>query len=197
METIIDFIRHGEPEGGRRFRGHSIDDALTDKGWAQMRLAVESGCPWTQIVSSPLLRCYAFAHELSQQHDVPISIDDRLKEVGFGEWEGLTHAEIQACDLSQYQNFYADPVNNRPPGAEPLNIFFARISSALKSIVVDYAGQHVMAVAHAGVIRGIMVEVLSISAEAAYRIQVTNAGLSRIRYESGNFQLVFLNRKCI
>ncbi len=197
METTIDFIRHGEPEGGHRFRGHSIDDALTEKGWTQMRLAVESRFPWTQIVSSPLIRCHAFAHELSQQYHVPLVVDDRLKEVGFGDWEGFTHAEIQARNLPQYQAFYADPVNNRPPGAESLDVFFSRVSSALKTIVADFAGQHVVVVAHAGVIRGIMVHVLDIPTIAAYRIQVVNAGLSRIRYESGRFQLVFLNRKCV
>ncbi len=197
METVIDFIRHGEPEGGRRFRGHSIDDALSEKGWAQMRLAVESGFPWTQIVSSPLVRCHAFADELNQQHHIPVRIDDRLKEVGFGSWEGLTHDEIQTCDLSHYQAFYSDPVGNRPPGAEPLDVFFARVSGALKTIVADFSGQHVLVVAHAGVIRAIMAHVLDIPAMAVYRIQVVNAGLSRIRYGSGHFQLVFLNRKSV
>lgn len=197
METVIDFIRHGEPEGGHRFRGNSIDDVLSEKGWAQMRSVVGDACPWTQIVSSPLLRCYAFASELSQQHHVPLSIDDRLKEVGFGDWEGSTRAEIQARDLSGYQAFYADPVCARPPGAEPLDVFFTRVSGALKTIVADFAGQHVVAMAHAGVIRAVLAHVLDIPAAAAYRIQVVNAGLSRVRYESGHFQLIFLNRNGI
>ncbi len=195
METIIDFIRHGEPEGGQRFRGHSIDDPLSEKGWGQMRSAVENSCPWTQVVSSPLIRCHAFARELNQQHHIPVQVDDRLKEVGFGDWEGFSHAEIQARDLSRHQAFYADPVSNRPPGAEPLDVFFTRISGALETIVTDFVGQHVLVVAHAGVIRAIMAHVLDIPAVAVYRIQVINAGLSRVRYESGRFQLIFLNRK--
>jgi len=197
METIIDFIRHGEPEGGNRFRGSSIDDALSEKGWSQMRSAVGDTCPWTQIVSSPLVRCHAFASELSQQHHVSLAVDDCLKEVGFGDWEGFTRAEIQARDLSGYQAFYADPVRDRPPGAEPLDVFFARVSGALETIVTDFSGQHVLVVAHAGVIRAVMAHVLDIPAVAAYRIAVVNAGLSRVRYESGCFQLVFLNRKRI
>jgi len=195
METIIDFIRHGEPEGGNRFRGNSIDDVLSERGWAQMRSVVGDVCPWTQIVSSPLVRCHAFASELSQQHAVPLVVDDRLKEVGFGDWEGFTRAEIQARDLSGYQAFYADPVRDRPPGAEPLDVFFTRVSGALKTIVTDFAGQHVVVVAHAGVIRAVMAHVLDIPAVAAYRIQVVNAGLSRVCHESGCFRLVFLNRK--
>ena len=34
--TTIDLIRHGEPVGGRRYRGGRMDDPLSEKGWAQM-----------------------------------------------------------------------------------------------------------------------------------------------------------------
>ena len=64
--TIIDFIRHGEPVGGRAYRGHNIDDPLSEKGWQQMRTAVADHCPWSQLISSPLLRCKDFANELAE-----------------------------------------------------------------------------------------------------------------------------------
>lgn len=38
--TRFDLIRHGEPEGGRKFRG-STDHPLSQDGWAQMRYAVQ------------------------------------------------------------------------------------------------------------------------------------------------------------
>ena len=141
METTIDFIRHGEPEGGSYFRGNSIDDPLSEKGWAQMRAAVGDACPWTTIVSSPLQRCYAFAELFSQQHSLPLRVDERLKEVGFGDWEGSTRAQVKAKNMSQYQAFYSDPVNHCPPGAEPLEEFFARVSQAIEMIVANYSSQ--------------------------------------------------------
>ncbi|HHO59588.1 MAG TPA: histidine phosphatase family protein, partial [Thiotrichales bacterium] len=63
MTTCIDVIRHGEPEGGRRYRGHSVDDPLTEKGWLQMRSAVPENPPWQHIISSPLVRCLDFSRE--------------------------------------------------------------------------------------------------------------------------------------
>lgn len=81
--TLIDMLRHGEPVGGRRYRGQT-DDPLSDKGWRQMRAATAETRPWTAIVSSPLLRCRAFAEELAGQTGLPLAVDDRLKEVGFG-----------------------------------------------------------------------------------------------------------------
>jgi len=196
-QTIIDFIRHGEPEGGKRYRGNSINDPLTEKGWAQMRATVGDSCPWTQIISSPLVRCHAFARELSQRHSLPLLQDDRLKEVGFGDWEGFSRAQIQSRDLAQYQGFYADPVNNRPPGAEPLDLFFTRVSAALKAMVTDFPDQHILVVAHAGVIRAAMAHVLGMPAEAAYRVQVLNANLTRFRYSEDGFVLDFLNRNFV
>lgn len=52
MILHLDLLRHGETELGGGLRG-SLDDALTDKGWAQMRQAVAGQGPWDRLVSSP------------------------------------------------------------------------------------------------------------------------------------------------
>jgi len=179
--TTIDLIRHGEPEGGRAFRGHNIDDPLSEKGWLQMRDAIGEHCPWSHIVSSPMQRCSAFANEVASKHGLTVSIDDRLKEVGFGEWEGKMPEQLQQQRLDEYTAFYADPVNNRPAGAEDLEIFISRVVDAWNDISQRYAGQHVLVVAHAGVMRAIIAHVLLSEPAGLYRIKVENAGISRIR----------------
>lgn len=180
-DTIIDLIRHGEPVGGRAYRGHNIDDPLSDKGWQQMRKAVGNHCPWSNIISSPLLRCKAFAEELATRHGLPVSIDDRLREVGFGEWEGKTPDQLMQQRLAEYNAFYADPVHNRPPGAENLDAFIERVTAAYRQLAEQYAGQHVLVVAHAGVIRAVIAHVLHAEPLGLYRIKVNNAGITRIR----------------
>ena len=59
--TVVDLLRHGEPDGGQKFRG-SVDDPLNVRGWEQMRTAVGNYREWEVIISSPLIRCAAFAH---------------------------------------------------------------------------------------------------------------------------------------
>ncbi|MCK4743122.1 MAG: alpha-ribazole phosphatase family protein [Sulfuriflexus sp.] len=180
-ETIIDFIRHGEPEGGRAFRGHRIDDPLSEKGWQQMRDAVGEHCPWSHIISSPLLRCKAFAEELANKHQLSITIDDRFKEVGFGDWEGKTPDQLKQKSAEEYAAFYADPVNSRPAGAEELNSFIQRVTAAYKEAITKHSGQHILIVAHAGVIRAALAHVLHAEPIGLYKIIVDNARFSRIR----------------
>ena len=126
MTTRIDVIRHGEPVGGRRYRGHGVDDPLTETGWQQMWDAVGDRPSWHHIASSPLSRCLAFAQELSKKLRAGYSVDDRFKEIGFGAWEGLTPDEILSKDSNALNHFFQDPVRNRPEGAEPLETFSGR-----------------------------------------------------------------------
>ncbi len=79
--TTLDFLRHGEPMGGKRYRGKT-DDPLSQKGWAQMCTATAGERPWMAIVSSPLSRCRTFAEWLAGVTGLPLSVDERLAEVG-------------------------------------------------------------------------------------------------------------------
>lgn len=191
-ELIIDLIRHGEPEGGRRYRGHRIDDLLSKRGWQQMRDAVSPPQNWQQLVSSPMQRCCQFADELSRQLSVPIKIDDRLKEVGFGVWEGCDHLDLERDYPGQREAFYRDPVNHRPQGAEPLDEFRTRVNAAIDDIKASCHGP-ILVVAHAGVIRAALAEVLNLSDQSMYRLVIENAGISRLRQTSSGTRLEALN----
>jgi alpha-ribazole phosphatase len=179
-ETEIELLRHGEPVGGRRYRG-KLDDALSEKGWQQMWHAVGARADWQQIVTSPLLRCRAFAMALGERHGLPVEVDARFAEVGFGSWEGRTRQELEAETPGQVRRFLQDPVRNRPPGAELLDDFTCRVQEGFDNVLQAYAGQRVLLVAHAGVIRTVMAQVLGIPPAVMYRIHVANAGLTRIR----------------
>ena len=176
MTTKIDVIRHGEPVGGRRYRGYGVDDKLTETGWLQMRDAVPQDPPWQHIVSSPLKRCLEFSQELADDLPIHCSVDDRVKEIGFGVWEGMTPEEILAEDPEALNHFYADPVNNRPEGAEPLHTFSQRVWDAYQDIVTHHEGKHVLIVAHAGVARAVTANILKMSLDDVY---------SRLRIEYG------------
>jgi len=190
VTTTVDLMRHGEPVGGRRYRGQ-IDDPLSEKGWAQMHAALGESVPWTQIVSSPLQRCRAFAESLAERHGLPLTLDERLKEVGFGVWEGKSAAEIEQDAPGTLAQFRADPINACPAGAEPLADFHARVAAGMEDLLAQHAGRHVLLVGHAGVMRMALAWALRIPLENAYRIEVATASLTRLRFEAGRASLIF------
>lgn len=192
-ETVIDLIRHGEPVGGRRYRGHSIDDPLNEKGWSQMWNAVGEYHAWNHIITSPLQRCQTFAHALAERHGIDVTVEPRFKEVGFGSWEGQSHDAIKIGRANEYQAFLQDPVNCRPQGAEPLDDFIQRVSSAYQDAVERYCGSHFLIVAHAGVMRALIAKTVQAPAAGLYRIKISNGGITRIRQTQAGDVLELLN----
>lgn len=194
LEVTVDLLRHGEPLGGSKFRGHGINDPLNDLGWRQMRAAVRGYAGWQQLISSPMERCRCFAAELATERSLPLAIEPNLREVGFGAWEGLTPAELRVQDAAAYERFYQDPEQHRPARAESLEHFRQRVVSAYTQTINGHPGRHLLVVAHAGVIRAIIGHVLQSPLQCWYRISIDYASLSRIRYTRYGTKLVFANR---
>jgi alpha-ribazole phosphatase len=197
-DTVIDLLRHGEPVGGRRYRGQ-IDDPLSDKGWQQMRAAVANRDEWDVIRSSTLKRCSEFAQELAAQRHLSLTLDERLKEIGFGAWEGQTAEQLCAQDPQRLENFWRDPVTHRPAGAERLTDFQSRVQAAWSDILATHPGQRVLVVGHAGITRMMVSLALGSPIENMFRIQVGNAALTRLRIRGRGAaalpQLVFHGQK--
>jgi alpha-ribazole phosphatase/probable phosphoglycerate mutase len=178
--TTLDLIRHGEPDGGPRYRGWQ-DDPLSADGWRQMRASVDGQAPWQLIVSSPLRRCSEFAQELATKHNAPMVVDERLREVGFGSWEGCTAEQIREREPTALQSFYDDPINNRPPDAEPLATFRDRVVCCLQDLLSEHRGKHLLLVCHAGVIRTAISHTLEAPLHTLYRQAVDYASITRLQ----------------
>ncbi|AGA92217.1 fructose-2,6-bisphosphatase [Thioflavicoccus mobilis 8321] len=181
-ETIVDLIRHGEPEGGRMIRGSGIDHPLSALGWQQMRAAVGDCAPWCQIVSSPMARCRPFAQELAGRHGLPLVVEPALHEIGMGTWEGRRAAEVAAAEPVAYEAFRRDPVRHRPPGGETLEALAERVGQVFARLIASHPGRHLLLVCHAGVARAILGHALGAAPAVWYRLRIDYAGLSQIRH---------------
>jgi alpha-ribazole phosphatase/probable phosphoglycerate mutase len=144
--------------------------------------AASADTPWQAIISSPLRRCREFAEKLSEQQALPLTIDERLKEVGFGVWEGKTGDMLRQQDDQTLKQFYHDPIKYRPQGAEPLDRFSQRVEQALQAAIECHSGKHILIVAHAGVIRSALSLTLGIPLGNMYRLSIASASLSRLEF---------------
>lgn len=158
----IDLLRHGESELSQTLRG-STDDALTTLGWQQMQQTVNQALPlspespnWQCIMSSPLQRCRLFAEKISQDLQLPLTLNAQLQEMHFGDWEGVSSLEIYQKYPEQLAKFWETPTQFTPPQAESMHDFHLRVMQALKQILTQlkmYQAQNALIVTHGGVIK--------------------------------------------
>lgn len=179
----VDLIRHGEPAGGEMYRGHK-DDPLSEKGWQQMHAAIQTGDRWDRILTSPLRRCREFAEQLGKQHGSPVDICEGFKEMCFGDWEGLTRAEVDTHFGDLQQRFWQDAERHPPSNSEPMQDFHARIGTAWQTYQPQQ-GERILLVCHGGVIRMLLAHVLGLTpslAMAGFRVPYANR--SRLKLDA-------------
>ncbi len=92
-------LRHGQTKSNAdsRMQGQLNTD-LTDLGRAQAVAAAEVLAKRQPllIVSSDLRRAHDTALTLGERSGIPVRVDTRLRETNLGDWQGLTHAEVDA-----------------------------------------------------------------------------------------------------
>lgn len=173
---LLDLLRHGEVQGGARFRGKQ-DDPLSPLGWEQMRRATSDRPGWTRIISSPSRRCADFARDLADELGLPFEERAVFRERGFGAWEGLAADEIPGELLDR---FWSDPVNYTPPGAETFAAFRARVLEGWRDLLCA-TDPHALLVTHGGVIRILASEVLRMSEDGFLLFEAPYACHVRLR----------------
>jgi alpha-ribazole phosphatase len=184
MTLRLDLLRHGETELGGGLRG-SLDDALTEKGWQQMREAVLAQGPWDRLVSSPLQRCARFAEELAGRLGLPVELQADLQELHFGAWEGQSAAALMETDADSLGLFWADPYAFTPPQGEPVAAFAARVLAAIARLHATYAGERVLLVSHGGVMRLLLAQARGLPREQLLNVEVGHGALFSLSVESG------------
>lgn len=155
----LDILRHGETTFSHTLRGH-LDDELTEQGWLQMQntlnVYLQQAPVWDAVITSPLQRCQKFAEKISQNLQLPLIIESKLKEFYFGDWEGKTTLEIYENTPAQLAQFWEKPSLYHPPKGEKLSDFQERIQQSLNDLRIKahvYQWNRVLMIGHGGVIK--------------------------------------------
>jgi broad specificity phosphatase PhoE len=117
MLTLL-LTRHGQAVEGDVMLGGQLDVPLRPSGReeAEALAARLAGVRIDRIVSSPMIRALQTAQIVATGR--PVEVDERLRELDYGRWEGLTYAEIDAHDPELRARWEHDPASTHSPGGE-------------------------------------------------------------------------------
>lgn len=105
--------------------------------------------PVTAAFASPLGRAMETAQLIIGQRDIPLSLDERLKEIGLGPLEGMSMDEAELAHPIQVANFWNRPHTFAMEGAETVSQLQARVLCSITDIATTHVGQSVLLVSHA------------------------------------------------
>jgi len=190
-------IRHGQINGYEDFPvyGHTDVD-LTEIGILQMQQMSERLrlVGLEAIYSSDLKRSTTGARIIARYHDVPIHFLPELREMHFGDWEGLTLSDIQDHFPEELEKRKADLVNYRIPGdAESIGHFSKRVTDCYERILAGHEGKDIVIVAHGGVNRVILCKALGLDLVHLFNIHQDYGCLNIIDYFSDSVLVRLIN----
>jgi broad specificity phosphatase PhoE len=181
-------VRHGETDSARerRFAG-SRDVALTPRGRRQGEAVARAlaGAHAAVVYASPLGRARESAELIAAPSGLPVRVEPAFREMAFGEWEGLTRAEVEQRYPGALAGWAASPHLVQPPGGERLDEVAARVRAGLSALADAQGGQTVVLVSHAIVVRLIVLEALGLGPDRLWSVDASPAGITEIEYVDG------------
>ena len=187
----IYLVRHGKTVSSGTYCGAG-DVPLADEG----RLQVLNIAPFlkktgvSHCFSSPLLRCRETLKLLDL--DVNCSVEENLREIHFGRWEGMTFDEISRNDPEKLEEWMKLQEQFTFPGGEKILDFSSRIGECFK-MITSTNFEKVLVVCHGGVIRHALCHLLELPCHKANSFEIGEGTVSSLIYENGHSVLQKLN----
>jgi probable phosphoglycerate mutase len=182
-EATLLLIRHGETQWNAqvRIQGHR-DIALSERGQRQAhRLARFLGAQAIDAVyASDLARARQTAQPLADALGRPLQLDARLRERGFGLFEGSTYEEAQANWPNEYAIWRRRDPAHALPGGESYLAARTRVLQCLEEIVRAHAGATLAVVTHGGVLDIVYRAAYGIPWETPRSHLLPNASINRV-----------------
>lgn len=194
--TLILAIRHGETAWNRegRLQGH-LDIPLNAVGQQQACRVGEALAdqPLQAVYASDLQRACATAEAIAGHHGLLVQRDGRLRERGFGRFEGLRWPEIEAAWPDEAARWRRREPDFEMAGGESLARFFARCVPAVTELAQAHAGGSIAVVVHGGVLDCLYRAATHLDLQAPRSWVLGNAAINRLLYSPQGLSLVGWN----
>ena len=202
MKLIL--VRHGETHWNkeRRIQGGDSDIKLNDTGLEQARKLASflANEPIIAIRSSPMQRAIATAQAIASYHQVPVEVDQGLKELRVGDLEGMSLANL-GITFSQFLiQWWQERGTLKLPNGESIIELQQRAWNAVEKLLEKHktSPEHntetaVVVVSHYFVTLTIILKALELPLDYFNKFKVDPSGISIIEFRDGRARLVTFN----
>jgi broad specificity phosphatase PhoE/ribonuclease HI len=183
--TRLILVRHGETALTRQGRYSGRGDVpLSDEGQAQAMAAGGRVAGISRdvaaVVTSPLQRCVRTAEIIAAElGGADVTVLPELIECDFGEWEGLTFAEVRERWPAELSAWLESPAV-APPGGESFDAVAERARAAVGTVLKAYPRSVVVVVSHVSPIKLILRDTLAATDGFLHRLFLDAAGVSTL-----------------
>jgi len=194
--TLFYLVRHGEHRlQGQLAAGRTPGIGLSPKGRAEAAAVAErlAGETIDAIYSSPLDRTRETAEIIAGRLDLPVIIRENVIELDFGEWTGLTFAQVRTDE--RWELWRTCRSIAAIPGGENWRQVQDRTVNALFDLRRSHPDGTVVVVSHGDVIRAALLFALGMPLDLYNRIEVGTASVSTIRIDDNGIRVHAVNER--
>jgi probable phosphoglycerate mutase len=193
--TRISAIRHGETAWNvdTRLQGH-LDIPLNEVGLRQAQHLAQTLVQRETIdaiYASDLSRAHSTAQAIAQAMGQTVTVHAGLRERHFGAFQGRTYAQIET-ELPEHAWHWRKrtPDWAPPGGGESLTVLRERVIQTVEALAAAHAGQHIVMVAHGGVLDILYRAAARLDLQAPRTWALTNTAVNRLLWTPQGLSLV-------
>lgn len=192
MVTLL-LVRHGFSEGNKTntFTGH-LDVPLCDVGIKQAELVSDyilKNYKVDAVYSSPLSRAINTVKKVADTLSIPLHVDEGIKEIYGGEWEGVSYKQIEEQDPVFYRKWSDNKGTVHCPNGESMEEAGLRALKSIRKICEENDEKIIVISSHGGVLRALRCFLSGLSIESFNDLPwMPNASISIVSYQDGKFE---------
>lgn len=196
--TKLILVRHAvtKDNEGNRLSGH-IDSMLSEEGIKQVRKLTDylKKQKIDKIFSTTSKRTKDTVEPLANILNIEIIERDTLKEISFGDFEGITFEEIKNNHSDEFNKMIKEGYEYKYPNGESLIESYYRVSKEIEKIINENDNKTILICSHGGTIRNIISYLISDSYEYHWNFRIDNASVTIIEVENRFAVINMMNNK--
>ena len=205
--TTIIVVRHGHTENTERnlvSGGDGTDPVLSKLGEREANSAAAEIPKLLKlfdlpepavVVHSPMVRTTQTAEAIAKLFSLDLQSDDRLREIGFGEWEMMDMAVLETDSLELVSKWRGS-LTSAPPGGESVNQMKDRVWQSLSEIIESFRGSCAVISTHMMPTRAIAAAALRGSDSVFWNLNTSPGGISVYRFFGIEYAEIFALNYC-